>query len=73
MWDRYGLLALLVIAVAVMSLLRHDFLSVGTFRNLLSQAAPVAIAAVDAANISIDGDEDEREKQDKTENRKSFR
>jgi ribose/xylose/arabinose/galactoside ABC-type transport system permease subunit len=45
LWDRYGLLALLVLAVTVLSLLRHDFLSVGTFRNLLSQTAPVGIAA----------------------------
>lgn len=44
LWDRYGLLALLVVASVVLCVLKDGFLSVGTVPNLLSQTAAVAIA-----------------------------
>lgn len=43
-WDRYGLLALLVIGVTVLAVLQPRFRSWYTVVNLLSATAPVAIA-----------------------------
>lgn len=43
-WDRYGLLALLVLAGLALQALGGQFLSPGTLPNLLSQNAAVAIA-----------------------------